>query len=1417
MNAIEKNTKKEAETKAKKETKRNIKIKPNTNNTMTTMTTFVKQDFRSNVLENMFSNKHLSSKELFQGIMFDNMDLHDDTRQGWIFETICQILIITKCIVGLNFIEILDGQLQSLETIKNVKTLLNLKVAGGGNNVADIVIKNTTTITAFSIKYKNKFGETDVCKLDNTMKKAELMDYKIGLIVRDKNVIINHKFKNKQNIDKLLLDKINTNGLLFDETDIIKALDVFRDRFSDNNTLNINDFMEIINTDYLNSPREPLTLKLHQEMTKMKFMKGFETNKNKNWCIAHKPRSGKSITILNICKELLNAGNASKILIMTSVPATIKSFIDDLEKYMEFKDIIYKKQGEFDKIENDFKGIVFCSVQYLKMDGKATTKKELLKKIGFDVFISDEAHQGSSTEKTKNEILNNNDNDDDELNNDVLDIGKESKIKIFASGTADKTKRFYNINSKYVYEWEIEDEAHMKELSKLTGIKKDDVIEFMNFRHGISFTDCYNNEALNKDYSKHPTQVLMKHSVSKALITEIEEYNTKYGTKYGFNCGSLFALESYTENGIVKYRETFELCKDQDGIDILKGYFECIISKNKNNKTTIFKQIEHTQKKYESRQSCVEDPLLFIFYLPINTRNNTISSLQKAIKQFIEKYNLWDDYNIEYSNSICDSGNVKQEYNDYVETIMNNTKKSKKRGCILLLGGKGTVGITYRDCDVTISLDDGHNLDNQKQKFSRALTEGNGKTIGINVDMNIQRTYLYLNHIIQKHKRTMKSKMTNAEVLLYFYEHNIFLFDPNHFDGKMNIKDIESYYKEETEKMINEIDDAECLDSFVCDDTMREYIKMDFTRMIQGNREVNEDLEGDQKDCPKGEESKKTIVREENDDTTEETRELTEEETNQMIVLVNKTLEMLKTFLIPLLALLSRSYQIYDFKEIFTNEKTKDLVMKLICEKIDLKREDYNIIISKLMNTILNGNEEAINNIREIYSTAPSHKIRTLIEKHFIPTNEEKKKNAEVPTPVVLVDEMLNVIPVEFWTTPKTVFEPCCGKGNFILGIFDKFYNGLKETIPDEIERCKTIMSKCIYYGDLTSMNVFITTEILKCHIQSYTGLDELDYKFNSYTGDTLVLNVEEHFKVKAFDAVIGNPPYNASGAVATGNTIWQDFTKIALNKWIVKGGYLMFVHPSGWRKPNTLKGKFTKLFDLMTKENQMLYLEIHGIKDGQKVFKCGTRYDWYLIENSSKYKNTIVIDENSIHNEIDLSILNWLPNSNIEEVKKILAVENEEKCPIIQSMSAYEPRKKWMSHTKDGDFKYPCIHSTPKSGTRYMYSNVNNKGHFGISKVIFGDSGINSPIIDMEGNYGMTQHAMAIQIKDQEEGKNIIKAIQSEKFNQVIQSCSYSTYAIDWTIFREFKKDFWKEFVDEPKINVNSVYYHDEDIISPF
>lgn len=449
------------------------------------------------------------------------------------------------------------------------------------------------------------------------------------------------------------------------------------------------------------------------------------------------------------------------------------------------------------------------------------------------------------------------------------------------------------------------------------------------------------------------------------------------------------------------------------------------------------------------------------------------------------------------------------------------------------------------------------------------------------------------------------------------------------------------------------------------------------------------------------------------------------------------------------------------------------------------------------MKIIIENNLEIVNTIREIYEGVRPDKLRELIAKHFIPTHEEKKGNAEIPTPVKLIDDMLIKIPIELWKTPHKVFEPCCGKGNFVLGIFDRFYKGLEEMFPDEIERCKVIMTQCIYYADLTSLNVFITTEILKCHIQSYCGLDELEFDFNNYTGNTLELDVYSIWKINKFDAVIGNPPYNSSGNTSTGNTIWQDFTKKTLNELISPNGYLLFVHPPGWRKPNTEKGKFYGMFKDMTETNQMLYLEIHGVKDGQKVFHCGTRYDWYLIERKPKYKNTIVLDENNTMIEIDMNIFKWLPNSNINTIQNILAQPQVIRCPIIYNRSNYgSDNKKYISKIQTEVYKYPVIHTIPLSGVRYIYSSINDKGHFGVSKVIFGDNGLNDAIIDMDGQYAMSENSMAIEVDDIYIAQNIKKALLSKKFKDLIKCCIIGNFRIDWRLFSEFKKDFWKEFI---------------------
>ena len=1104
--------------------------------------TFVNQVFRKDILTNMLLNKTVLGKDLFELIMSDNNTSPNASRKGGLFEAIAEIMILLKCVNGINYTEIMEGDLSASHKISNCKMMLNKKILQGGN-VSDITIKEGECLIAFSCKYnKDKISKkkTDANDLESTLKR-HTSNYKVGLFVKDKNNISTSK---KNDIHKEAVNVIEANKLIFDEKDLIIALDTFRNKFV-GNTLGINEFIDdIINADYLLSSRKQLVLKLHQKMTEIKFVKSYLLNKRKMWCIAHKPRSGKSITILTICKYLLENG-LNKILIMTSVPATIDSFVEDLEKYVDFKHINYKRQENFETIDEQFKGIVFCSVQYLKIDGK-TAKKDALKQIGFQLIVTDECHLGGSTDKTKSEIL------DIDSSNIIEDIRKGIRLSIFASGTADKTIKYYGIKSTEVFEWEIIDEGHMKKLIN----KNEEIIDFMVRRHGHEFIECLENTTLNHDYSIHPAQVLMKHSIPDELIKQITEYNAKHGTNYGYNCASLFALRQFMNSkGEKEYAEEFDLCKDSDGEEILKGLFECIISKDPMKKDTIMKCIETTQTSYSSRKSSIVKPLLFIVYLPTHTGNNTIAALQRTFKQFLNNNGLWSDYNIEYSNSSDNSSYINEkEYNNEIAGYMTVAKRENKRGCILLLGNKGSVGITYNDCDVTISLDDGHCLDNQKQRFSRALTDAPGKTIGINVDMNIQRTYLYMNDMIHKHRKSTKTTMTNAEIMHYLYEHNIFLFNPHQFNnGKCTIHEIVSYYESEAENILREIDDTQILENIECDDTMRDLIQIDYQKSIVAKR-VNKELEGEQQDCPKGDKKKieisgpEGVVPEGGVPEGVPEGELTPEETD---ILINQTYELCKGFLFPLLSLVSRSSKIKDFKELFITEKIRDFLYLLLTYKIDQLNKDKYILIINIMNNIIDNNIEIVNNIREIYHLASPERLRELIAKHFIPTQEEKKGHAEVPTPVKLVDEMLYTMPVDFWKTPQTVFEPCCGKGNFVLGIFDRFYNGLAEMYPNVIERCRIIMTECIYYSDLTALNVFITTEIMKCHVQIKCGLKDLDYKFNTYTGDTLSIDINTVWNIKCFNAVIGNPPYNKN--------LYKKFTEFCINICNV----LLFVIPS--------------------------------------------------------------------------------------------------------------------------------------------------------------------------------------------------------------------------------------------------------------
>jgi hypothetical protein len=277
------------------------------------------------------------------------------------------------------------------------------------------------------------------------------------------------------------------------------------------------------------------------------------------------------------------------------------------------------------------------------------------------------------------------------------------------------------------------------------------------------------------------------------------------------------------------------------------------------------------------------------------------------------------------------------------------------------------------------------------------------------------------------------------------------------------------------------------------------------------------------------------------------------------------------------------------------------------------------------------------------------------------------------------------------------------------------------------------------------------------------------------------------------FDVIVGNPPYNPPSREGKSgrHTLYDKFLRSALLQ-VNEGGYICYVHPPLWRKPGAKMG----VWDLV-KDLQFLRLEIYNTKDGMRTFGAGTRYDWYVLQNTPVSKPTPVRDEEGNEVLVDFREWNWLPNGGFEEIKQILASEKDSLCPVIFSRSAYGSDKNWISANTCEKFKFPLVHATNKSGPRLFWSSRNDKGHFGVPKVIFGDSGVNEPLIDLGGEFGVTQHAIAVEVSDIDEAQQVKNALMNSRFSRLLSLAIWSNFMIDYRLFRCFRRDWYLQFQD--------------------
>jgi hypothetical protein len=1145
-----------------------------------------------------------------------------------------------------------------------------------------------------------------------------------------------------------------------------------------------------------------LQMKFHQELTYFKTNQLLKSGIMKMiW--GHVCRSGKSFMIGDlIYRHSSESDEMMNYLILTTAPSeTLKQYQDIFTQYSEFNEFQLISLHETNSWKLKKNNIFLCSIQRIRNLAEIKHSKQdensLLKsyrklfEVPFDIMFVDEAHQGGITDlacKLYDKI--------------------HAKHTIFVTATYTKPMEKFKIQKDHSIVMDLYDYSLMKELNnEVSRIK---ICERFQIPLPIlnEMISKYDIETICEEYRNVPKLHFLTWKPNQVTLDHIFE-EQRGGIEFaGLSIDSIFTLRQNNKGENTKVFQHDE--QVQKFLIHMFGYKkeEGKFKSKKNKKESIPGFIERIEKIrrfedfYEDTHGHKDIILCFLPCGGIHQLEYLSDTLMDCMNRMMHEEKM-TRYRV---MSIHSKKNKGYEAKELIQREYSSLHEEEE-GLIVFSGRQCHLGVTLEDCDIVMLLNNTQSLDTLYQMMFRGASSRMMKKNAFVIDVNVQRNVEMIVDLSIKSYSNLGIKESVSQLL----RSHVIEFNEDNWGDYYDSPD-ESI---NIDKIAHDVFQTWSLNQKSCFHLLiRDYVSLseipigiqkELDMYLSVNldkrlkKEVSE-LSGDPS-TPSG--VQKIRKKKEDEESTSEDEESTEgdEEYIPKIDFVKDVL----SYLLPMMCILTIRTEIISFEEMYEYIQHESVNGKLLIDFLlhqikirwpKIEPREFMDFVRNLYISHYHDHDKIlilIKRMKELFmdSLNDIHRLSTLVDEYLRPSEDEESNNAEFSTPYALRQEMLDQIPIEFWRDPNhKVFEPCSGKAGFLIDIIDRFMKGLSSIIEDEKVRYQHIVENCIYFADINPMNLYLGELLIN---------PTLEFKTNSWEGDTLTLDIEEVFKMKGFHLVIGNPPFNmgqqSSGKKGGGDLLWNKFVLTALNEWVLDDNFLMFVHPSGWRKPPSDRSKYKNMFELMTHQNQMIYLEIHDTKDGMKTFHCGTRYDWYLIHRQECYQDTVILDEKGVKTSLDLREWNFLPNYAFTKFDRIMAKNEDETVNILFSCSFYETRKKWVHQKENEEFQYPLIHSTPKSGIRYYYTNDVDKGFFGIPKVIFGDSGINqSSIIDSEGIYGMTQHAMAIS-ENIEHLKEIKRVIDSKDFGEIIDACSWSNFQIDWRLFTYLKNDFWKYF----------------------
>lgn len=1257
-----------------------------------------------------------------------------------ILETILRLFAYTNCLSSKKEWKACSGNF-NLGTIQRENKMFNLFYEIKNNNISlkkikdsgdssDLTIMddrgNIIAFTSKNLSKKNmKFNNMDIDKL--LMYASEYnVKVKLGVCCREEQEFQTMVNKCKDTTITKGVKKLLSNATIIDKNKLVECWNTFKHKFKDIT------FDEIINSE-MEEERNNITFRPHQEYAinkSLHLIRKYALNEDKskrfvNILWGHIARSGKSYMMFGLVEQIFksaiekNRTNLNICIITTAPNETINQYLEIMKSLITDSSGSVNIITSMNQVTEDQTDLTKCRFNLFIFSKQLLThkdnKKDVIKLFNskeykVSLLIADEIHHGGSTILSK----------------DLLDKCFKKCHKIFVTATYNKVK--YNFDIHETIKWSLEDINIMKtqELSMIYS----DAIEFVQ-----------ESNMKSEDYKLYPKlSVIGVDNFQDIDIKSVFESKNKI---------ELTKMINYTIHYII-YR------LNQENIEINQR----MLTGNKFNKM----------------------PVIIIFLPSLN-----ISKTSKLLTEVINEVNS--------TIEVC-SCNTTDSNISFKQTIENAQKVAINLGrsyVIALTGTQGHLGVSVEDCDLVILMNDSNSLDFVFQSMFRCMTESKigNKQVGYVVDFNLKRSIFsmleYANNNVQSDSDIQNlEKIIKNEVIDFRFSSNMDILNRNDMFGV-----IQNYYNSikmtRIDYYMNKMNSMDLELVNIISKDMLDKIKKLKTHIVESKNKkelVFTDSNSENKDSAKSDKDSNSsgnssnILGSEIIKATEITYFISSikyltplcciltinEECKSKLNLLDMLLYIQRDSNLSIV--LKEQFSTWCGKEV-TMDNIEDLTSTL--NDLSLENKSFKQQVEDVSSTIKLLFLEAKGDMKE---------MAKLVEKHLTPSTLEKKKNAEVSTPDKLCKEMLEPLKEEIMKDFKDsngkinriykILEPCCGKGIFLLNI----YNFLVE---NSTLSKKQILEECIYFADISPLNIFICKLLLNPN-------DE--YKLNFQLGDSLKMTWNG--VPEGFDAVIGNPPYqNINKNKGSGNTLWNKFVERSINDFLKDKGLLLYVHPRGWRQINNKTGN-------LMKSKQIIYLNMNSVSTGLKTFNCATDYDYYLLKNINYFKDTKINDYNNNEYYYNISKLDFIPNSDIEYIYNLVGTDKDNN--FINDQSSYEPRKKWMNGVKDDTYKYPVVYSiNGKNILSLKYSSKKDKGHFNVCKFIFTNG--NGYFKDFDGEYALTQWAYAFKC-NKDDMSDIELAFKSKRFNDMVDAIQLTSNKYNYSILKTFKKDFWKEFV---------------------